>query len=179
MNSKVLCYEKSNRLPRGLPSNGKLLSEKWKRFLFLRYWNTKTSSTFFKSILIWEKWRTKLALQNCYKCSFSQAYFSVWHVFQRDVFGGRKGVSKNKERLLLSMDWFTKASFIFSKYIFYEKLWALSQDLFFSQNRARDSFLVSRNNKRMSHQGPARRLWASSNSTSWSFIFQKECLIRR
>ena len=63
------------------------------------------------------------------------------HLLQGSILGSWSSYSTNKKRFLLRTDWFTKTSFSFSKYIFYEKLWPLSQDLFFSQNRARDSFL--------------------------------------
>jgi len=42
---------------------------------------------------------------------------------------------------LFSIEWYTKASFSFTKYIFNEEIKALSKHVFFSQNRAWDNFL--------------------------------------
>lgn len=58
--------------------------------------------------------------------------------------GSRKGIEKKQEIFLFSTEWYTKASFSFAKYIFDEEIKALSQHLFFSQNKVGDSFLVFR-----------------------------------
>ena len=58
------------------------------------------------------------------------------HLFQASILGSWSSFSKNQKRFLLRTGWFTKTSFIVSKYVFCEKVWALSQELFFRQNNS-------------------------------------------
>ena len=58
------------------------------------------------------------------------------HLFQGSILGSWSSFSKNQKRFLLRTGWFTKTSFSFSKYVFCEKLWTLSQELFFRHNNS-------------------------------------------
>ena len=61
----------------------KYVSKNQERFLFRIDCVRKTSFSFLKYIMSWEKRVTKVALRNCCRCSFSSP---VWKLFCKDLF---------------------------------------------------------------------------------------------